>query len=648
MKLPLFSVIIIILVIDCFAQSPMHFPARYELEEWQDISESKIWKSFYPEEDENYLSKIVSINNGDCTGFLISEDGHIMTNYHCLLQNLYHLTDKQISEGFYASNSSEEIKLEGLEIEIPISYKRLKKLESLIDDKFKLDSVISSRLDSLNQSENKRFIIKRFLPQNEYFLIEYEIYSDISIVCIPPEKIANYGGNKANWHWPRHALDFSILKVNSDREFDFFKTGKAVKSDRVFSLGFPASTKRTASSYAMEYKASFENKIRLQMRKERIHLLEESENLGKSLNPALKAELQDLNNFTQFLEGESELIRFHNYIEGKKVAESQMAKTSVELNELLTEMYSSYERLKVYAKYRLFLNEALLVPKIFLFSFKFNALAEQLNAEEIPENLDVTLRKLRASSESFFEFYEEDIDKKLFSKMLEYYDLSIPDSLKNETFLKSINNFNKEYFEYTRVIYDSSIFSSKARMDAFLKEPNLETLENDPAFDHSRIMVEHYFSYIAPKLNGLKAQIEAMESEYNALSDYNFTEANSTLRISEGFIEGYKPIEALNYEAFTSFQEYLKLDDSKMVSIAKEMESQNLCFIASMDVSAGNSGSPVINENGELVGIVFDQNQEGMANQYVYDPKIQRAICADIQAIKSFVSQYFGKDSMLK
>ena len=379
-----------------------------------------------------------------------------------------------------------------------------------------------------------------------------------------------------------------------------------------------------------------------------------------SYRPELKkkyySQYQDISNYNLFIEGESLLFRKKNYLEQRQNLEQELAINNKLLHQNLDSLDFHYRKLKLYSVPRLYLNEALVSPQIFLFTFKFNALFQLLKNKAEPIKIKETVDNLREFASNYFLTYDQEIDKKIFVKMMETYDLSVSDSLKPDFHFKIKQDYKNDLYLYTLDIFQQSIFSSKNKVLKFLESPTLVLLENDPAFEHSSAYIEHYFTKIAPNVSLHTKAINNLNLVYSKYFDEYKSEANETLRISSGEIKGYSPEESLNYDFKTSFGGWYKTlsqyPDSDLnpsfLQILKNNDSIPLCFIANLDVTAGNSGSPVLNKWGAAIGLVFDQNYEGMANQFVYDPQIQRATCLSSHAIITILKDYFDSKKLLK
>lgn len=601
--------------------------------------------------ENSVLKKVVSINNGLCTGTLIDENGLVLSNYHCFYSQMFQQDPEIQTNGFCTDDPNNEIKLDGIEIEILKSNNDITK-EILSSGRENIKAKTDSILQILNSESSNRFIIKKFEAQDIYLLLEFEIYSDISLVCAPPYSIANYGGKKSNWQWPRYAMDFIILRINDlQSKTHFFKSSEnqIQENMRISSLGFPFRTNRNSVSSEIEYRINFENRIRSLVRDSRLFILEEESYFRSDLPDFYLSQKEDIENYNQLIKGESEIISSYNYLEDRILNEENLTDSLPKLNLIYDSLQRLFEQLKIYSKPRLFLNEALVAPQIFMFSFSYNQLYEQIKNKVSDEEINTTIERLKSNATSHFKNYDAKLDEKIFYKMIVLYDKSVEDSLKSTFFKNARMNFDGDLYLYSKNIYQKSIFGSKEKCLKLLEAPTLSLLESDPAFDHSTQIVEHYFTQVAPNINYLNNEIEKQYNELFKILPSDYIDANGTIMFSSGKILGYNISGAINYDYSTGFDNW-KIDRSSesgdlpdnFIKYLENTPTKSLCFIGNLDVSSGNSGSPVLDENGELIGLIFDQNFYGMSNQYFYDPKIQRAICLDIKAIKSLIQEYFG------
>jgi hypothetical protein len=635
-----------------WAQNPIQSPILDSKEEWEISTSNEEWKNFHISSIDKSYAKVVSINNGHCSGSVISQDGYILTNYHCFFEQFARFEKDLVEHGFYAKNNSASLPLEGVEIEILDTAievtKSIPKLENSTSE------IINNTIDSiLSASESNtafRFVIKKFEDQERYFLIRYTIFNDIRMICIPPENAANFGGQTMNWTWPRYAMDFCILKINASTDYQFkkFDIAKSFEEkDKVLNASFPASTNRNASSNEIDYKINFENNIRNLIRSARMYILKEEIYFQEDLPGKYKSQYSDISNYTLFIEGESDLINKMKLVKSVKDKELKYSKSNKELDNCLNELDYLYAQLKAYSLFRLYLNEALVAPEIFLFSFKFNVLLNQLQAKD-DLKISATTERLIESTRLHFSDYSIKTDKKMFFKMLDIYDKSLPDSLKPEFLKQKKLEFNNDLYLYSQYIFDNTVFNSEYKLLKYLEAPKANILESDPAFEFVSQFIEHYFTKIAPKINEFNKKIEIQNLIYRQFIPHSNIDANGTLMISSGIIEGYELDNAIKYKYMTQVKYWnltsrdnTKLLSSKFEESINKIDSIPLCYVSSIDVTSGSSGSPVINENGELIGLVFDQNQEGMSNQFVYNSEIQRGICLNINMIGKFMKTYF-------
>lgn len=642
------KILIIILIIQgvyCEAQTPMAFP----FDENRPASTADDIAAEHPE----LYQKVVSINNGQCSGAIISEKGLVLTNYHCFFDFIFSLDSGLVRQGFYAEKAKKEIPLSGAEVEITLAAEDITTQLLAIPGDLEMEERIDYYLKNIDDRKNIRYVIKKFEPGDKYYLITYRIYQDIRLVCLPPRNAANFGGQSTNWTWPRYAADFCILRLaeeQRDEAFPFFEIRTDFsENEKVFSMGYPAETSRSQSSFAMDYKINFENKIRNLIRNKRVQILSEEISFRPELEANYLSRLQDISNYNLFIEGESALFSKYAYIEKAREREKRRKTKNREFISTMDSLQTYYDKLKAYSAFRLFLNEALVAPDIFLYAFKFNSLYELLKNESEPTTIAQTVDKLRSLSNNHYKAYDADLDRKILYEMLVIYDKYLPDSLKPNYFFEVKRKYEGDFYNYSKDLFNETVFSSPEKTLKFLDAPDLNILEADPAFIHTTAFVEHYFTVIAPYVNSISSSLSSLNKRYVANSKQQLSEANGTLRVSSGYIQGYQPSEAIKYAATTTFDgwtnENLSSDQRELPSGFSEMLRQQkgskLCFLASLDVTAGNSGSPVLDAEGNLIGIVFDQNPEGMANQFIYDPEIQRATCISLQAVNIIVRDYF-------
>ncbi len=642
-----------------FAQQPFHFDLDYSVEEWQKIDSGEVWKSYHNLIDGSIQKKVVSINNGQCSGALISDKGLVISNYHCFFDEISILNKEFLENGFLANSLSAEIPLKGLEIEIiDTTYEITDQIiKNRKQESKKTAEKIDSVLNTFQEIKNERYIIKKFTPEERYYLLRYQIYNSITLVCIPPLNAANFGGQTENWVWPRYSSDFAILRINDQqKEFPYFSLNETINEfDNVFAIGFPSTTSRSSSSSAIHYKTDFENRIRTSIREKKLFILAEEMEKREKANELYFAKYQEISNYNIFLKSESQLVKDNKFLSNRQVKEQELANRDKEFKSVLDSLDLYYEKLKLYSIARLYLNEALVAPDIFLFSFKFNALNQMLKSNESSEKINQTVSKLIETTKSHFSGTDLNLDQKMFLKMLETYDEFVPDSLKPLNILNIKNNDDFDLYNYTKKIYQQSIFTSEFKTLQFLENPLSEFLEGDPIFQYTTGIIEHYFTQIAPKVNYFQNKVDYFSDTYSEKINILKSEANGTLRISAGKIEGYSPNESIHYSYKTTFEGW-KIDNTQVSDkylkdqfrqILKKNPETILCFVSSIDACSGNSGSPLLNSNGEMVGLVFDQNPEGMANQFFYEPSIQRASSLSVCAISKILNTYFNADNLM-
>jgi hypothetical protein len=451
-------ILLILSGFSCLAQTPMIFPFA-ENEGVKTTDKELINIPEIPDINQ----KVVSINNGQCSGAVISKKGLVLTNYHCFFDFIYTLDSAVIHNGFYADKRKKEIPLEGTEMEVTLNAEDVTEKLLAIQGDMRIEDRIDAFLKKLESGDTLRYVIKKFEPGERYFLITYRIYQNITLVCIPPRNAANFGGQSGNWSWPRYATDFCLLRI-ADKDvppLPFFETRMDFEiNQKVFSLGYPAETRRSQSSFAMDYKINFENKIRNLIRNKRTQILSEELSFRPQLHSRYHSKLQEISNYNLFIQGESALFHKYGYINKAREEENSQKTENTQFISLMDSINISYKNLEAYSAFRLFLNEALVAPEIFLFAFKFNSLYELLKRGPEESVVEKTIQKLRTLTHNHFTGYDRNLDRKMFFEMLVLYNNYLPDSLKPDYLFEIKRDYDNDFYNYSKNHFDKSIFSS--------------------------------------------------------------------------------------------------------------------------------------------------------------------------------------------
>jgi hypothetical protein len=508
-----------------------------------------------------------------------------------------------------------------------------------------------------------------------------ETFRDIRLVGAPPQSLGKFGGDTDNWMWPRHTNDFSMFRIYcgpDGKPADYSEENipyqpkhflpislKGVeKGDFAMVMGYPGSTNRYKTSHGVDYTMQVTNPVRIEVREKKLEIL------NKYMATSAKARIQyaskyaGSSNYYKYSIGQNNGLVNLNVIDKKKAIEDQFTQWVNADNgrkekygnalELIALSYSDVEANKAQE----YLSEAMLRgPEIFMFAFRARPLIDLLEKpEENKDRIERITSGIKQSLESFFKDYNAETDQKVAGALLELYAQNNNARFHPAFFNDIQKKYKGDFLKYSEKMYAGSIFTSEARMTEFLNRPSLKTLKKDMVFQASSDIFSKFreISEEASKQNenlatGTRLFLAGLMEMEAGKSFY--PDANSTMRLTYGQVLDYEPRDGVTYHHFTTTKGYLEKeipgDDEfdvparmKELLLAKDFGryadkdgTLHTCFITNNDITGGNSGSPVMNSKGELIGIAFDGNWEAMSGDLAFEPALQRCINVDIRFV---------------
>ena len=628
--------------------------------------------------EKSSLKDAIVIFGGGCTGEIVSENGLLFTNHHCgydAIQKLSSVEHDYLKDGFWAMNYEEELPAEGLSVRfvrhifdvtpdlvgnIPSTASQQEFEEMVSQNKIAKTQELGAQYPGMD------IVIPSFFGDNQYFAFVYETYTDIRLVGTPPSSIGKFGGDTDNWMWPRHTGDFSVFRVYAgadNRPAEYSEANRPYKADKWLEvsldgikegdfgmiMGFPGSTQRYMTSYEIDYMLAVDNPQRIYIRGERQKILREFMDADQAIRIQYDAKYARSSNYWKNSIGMSRGIEKLN-VKAKKQAQEQAFQAWADKNTLLEERYM----------------DAL-------------ALIEQSQTEAVVENatLQYIMESLIQSIEivgltlgmeddvqGFYKDYNANVDRAVAKRMLTIYRES--NTILPSIYEKIDAEFGGNSDAYVDWLYDNTAFTSFEGY-ASLDE---EAINNDPLYELSISVLTLYRELVPAVIAADEKFTEGHRLYIAGLMKMQpkkawASDANFTIRLTYGNVLPYSPADGIIYKHYTTLEGVMaKEDPSNPVEFTvperlKELYAAKdygryadkngelpVAFLVNCDITGGNSGSPVMNGKGQLIGLAFDGNWEAMSGDVAFEPELQRTIAVDIRYVL-FVIEKYGKAEWL-
>jgi hypothetical protein len=662
------------------------------------------------------LKDAVGIFGGGCTGEIISPEGLILTNHHCgysSLQKLSTLEHDYLKDGFWTRSKEEELPVPGLSFTFVIHIEDLTDTVEQDIRQGKVDeiSALQSRyLDEVAEAwftkseyQGKAGFHPELLPYfagNKYYLVVYQVYSDVRMVGAPPSSIGKFGGETDNWMWPRHTGDFSLFRIYADtdgnparysdtniplhpKKYLHLSVQGYEEGDYAMIMGFPGSTDRYLTAAEVRNRVENENTPRIAVREMRQSVLKEYMSASDSLRIMYANKYASSSNYWKNSIGMNKAIVKNQTVEKKQQQEARFRLFADSVgNSAYKEAISRISSLteeQGKADY-----DATLFSEVFLSALEYSLLLRASNGQSfldilqniVEEQSTPTTQELIQPVVSAFERihnkdYSHEVDKAVANELLYlYYDLSDEGTVLPSFYQTVINKYKGKTSQYVDALYNNSIFSSRKNLEAFLRKPTVKTLANDPLYLHAESLMEKRIGIVAQLQSSASDLMQLQKTYVRGLTEMNaakpqYPDANFTQRLTYGNVRPYNPADGITYRHYTTLQGVLDKEDptnaefivpaalSKLAiaqdygRYANRQGELPVCFLMTGDITGGNSGSPVLDAKGRLIGAAFDGNWESLSGDIEFDAAKQRCICVDIRYILFIIDKFAGCQNLI-
>ena len=640
--------------------------------------------------------------DGGCTAEMISPKGLLLTNHHCGYDNIQsHSTveNDYLTNGFWAYNMSQELPNKDLTVTFIIKiedvttkiFEGVLNLSSESDKQKKIQQNIAAVNKSFAKEAWQEAMIRAFYDGNQYLLFVTETFKDVRLVGAPPSSIGKFGSDTDNWVWPRHTGDFSLFRIYADRnnrpaEYSkdnvpytpkhFFPvSAKGIQeNDFTMVMGYPGRTQEYLPSFAVEQIVNDLNPAKIEIRDAALKVQDGFMRKNNAIKIQYASKYAGVANYWKKWIGETKGLKKSNAVAAKKEFEKKFQERvnkvgkQAEYGTILADFEKNYTDIREYAIAKDYFSEVVLRnAEILTFGYRLYQLEQVYNSKGEQAFTD-RKNNLINGFEAIYKDYSAEVDEKVFEQLIDLYAKKSPKQFLPE----SLNNLNASAL--TTSIFSSSKLTSYTGLKEILNGDTktvLAKLNQDKAFQLVKSIADVYLKNVAPKFDEINMKNIALQRTYMKgiieffPNDRIFPDANSTLRVTYGKVKGYKPSDAVIYEPVSYLdgviEKYIPGDyefdvPAKLIDLYNKKDYGNyadkngkmpLCFIATNHTTGGNSGSPALDANGNLIGLNFDRVWEGTMSDIYYSPEICRNIMVDSRYILFIIDKFAGAKNLI-
>ena len=651
------------------------------------------------------LKDAVVLFGRGCTGELISPEGLLVTNHHCgygQIQKHSSVEHDYLKDGFWAMSRAEELPNKGLTVSFlermeDVTDAVLKGYEPSMSEEQRVEIVKNNSKaiidEAVKEGKGLRATVEALYYGNQYFLFLYREYADVRLVGAPPSSIGKFGGDTDNWMWPRHTGDFSMFRVYADKDNNpaeysednvpyrpkkYFRisTKGVQEGDFTFIYGFPGRTQEYIHSEGVRYIEETGDPHKIALRTLRLDIMNRHQSQSQKVRIQYSSKNASVSNAWKKWQGEVKGIRKMKTVQTKQEFEKAFSRWAEggEFDGVVEKIGNIYKELEPFQFAADYYTETARTIEMANFAASFYSAIKE---DKENGTLSLDHKKISESLEAFYKDWYLPIDKESFVAVMAEFDSNVPENFKPDYFKAQMKKYGSTE-SWADAMFSKSVFTDLDKVKALVKEDMSQkalaklrkTLKKDPAAEFALEFAAWYSKDVQPDIKRLNQDLQLAYRDYmrgqmvycrtQRIMKSFYPDANLTLRVAYGHVKGYSPSDAVYYKPSSTIEGIMQKDNPEIfdynipqrlrdIYAAKDYGRWTdadgnvpVCFIATNHTTGGNSGSPVINADGDLIGLNFDRVWEGTMSDIVFDPEICRNIALDIRYVLFTIEKIGG------